>query len=199
MEVILTEDVAGLGIIGDVVRVKPGYARNFLLPRGIAVTADPRKLKALTHHKRIIEAKMARERESWEGKAGQLSGAALVTEARAGKEGRLFGSVTSSDIAALLAEKGYQVDRRQVLLPEPIKRVGSYEVEVRVGQDICATISVEVKAIIGAADADEDAFEEAPVAAEEVAADEGESDEGEPAQPSPVTEGDPPDPDTPEK
>lgn len=159
MEVILREDVPGLGIIGEVVRVKPGYARNFLLPRGIAVEADQRRVKELEHHKRIIEAKKGRERSGWEERAGQLDGTALETEARASKRGRLFGSVSSADIAALLADKGYEIDRRQIMLAEPIKRTGTHEVGVRVGQDVRASVTVEVKAAAGSELAEEDGSE----------------------------------------
>ncbi len=155
MEVILREDVPGLGIIGEVVRVKPGYARNFLLPRGIAVEADQRRVKEFEHHKRIIEAKKGRERSGWEERAGQLDGTALETEARASKRGRLFGSVSSADIAALLADKGYEIDRRQIMLAEPIKRTGTHEVGVRVGQDVRASVTVEVKAAAGSELAEE--------------------------------------------
>ena len=159
MEVILREDVPGLGIIGEVVRVKPGYARNFLLPRGIAVEADQRRVKELEHHKRIIEAKKGRERSGWEERAGQLDGTALETEARASKGGRLFGSVSPADIAALLADKGYELDRRQIMLAEPIKRTGTHEVGVRVGQDVRASVTVEVKAAAGSELAEEDGSE----------------------------------------
>jgi large subunit ribosomal protein L9 len=159
VEVILREDVPGLGIIGEVVRVKPGYARNFLLPRGIAVEADQRRVKELEHHKRIIEAKKGRERSGWEERAGQLDGTALETEARASKRGRLFGSVSSADIAALLADKGYEIDRRQIMLAEPIKRTGTHEVGVRVGQDVRASVTVEVKAAAGSELAEEDGSE----------------------------------------
>lgn len=149
MEVILREDVAGLGIIGDVVKVKPGYARNFLLPRGLAVMADRRNLGQLEHHKRIIAAKKARERGDVEGRAKQIQGLVVETEVRAGKGGRLFGSVTNLDVKKLLDDKGFDIDRRRIELKDPIKEIGEFEVLVRVGQDVTATVKVVVKPLGG--------------------------------------------------
>lgn len=149
MEVILQEDVTGLGIIGDVVKVKPGFARNYLLPRGIAVVADRRNLKQLEHHKRIIEAKKLRERGSVEAVARNLEGLQLEVEARAGRGGKLFGSVTNMDIQKLLAEKDFDLDRRRIEIREPIKAIGDYKLVVRVGQDITSTIKVHVKPVGG--------------------------------------------------
>ena len=166
MQVILREDVAGLGIIGDVVKVKPGYARNFLLPRGLAVTADPRNLGQLEHQKRIIAAKKARERGDIEKRADSIKGLVLETEVRAGKGGKLFGSVTNIDIKRLLDEKGLDVDRRRIELRDPIKEIGEFEVMVRVGQDIAAPIKLIVKPLGGqledkSADAEEAVEKEA--------------------------------------
>jgi large subunit ribosomal protein L9 len=149
MEVILREDVAGLGIIGDVVKVKPGYARNFLLPRGLAVVADRRNLGQLEHHKRIIAAKKARERGDIEGRANRIAGLVLETEVRAGKGGRLFGSVTNLDVKKLLDDKGFDVDRRRIELKDPIKEIGEFDVLVRVGQDVTVNVKVIVKPLGG--------------------------------------------------
>ena len=149
MEIILREDVAGLGIIGDVVKVKPGFARNFLLPRGLAVVADRRNLGQLEHQKRIIAAKKARERGDVEGRAKQIHGLVVETEVRAGKGGRLFGSVTNLDVKKLLDEKGLDIDRRRIELKDPIKEVGEFAVLVRVGQDVTATVTVIVKPLGG--------------------------------------------------
>lgn len=149
MEVILREDVAGLGIIGDVVKVKPGYARNFLLPRGLAVMADRRNLGQLEHHKRIIAAKKARERGDIEGRAKQIQGLVVETEVRAGKGGRLFGSVTNLDVKKLLDDKGFDIDRRRIELKDPIKTIGEFEVLVKVGQDVTAAVTIVVKPLGG--------------------------------------------------
>jgi large subunit ribosomal protein L9 len=149
MQVILREDVPGLGIIGDIVKVKPGYARNFLLPRGLAVVADHRNLRQLDHHKRVIALKKSRERGSHEDFARRLSEVVIEIEARAGKGGKLFGSVTNMDVHKLLGERGFELDRRRIELREPIKEVGEYAVSVRVGQDITAKINVAVKPVGG--------------------------------------------------
>jgi large subunit ribosomal protein L9 len=149
MEVILREDVTGLGIIGDVVKVKPGFARNFLLPRGLAVVADGRNLGQLEHQKRIIAAKKARERGDIEGRAKQIHGLVVETEVRAGKGGRLFGSVTNLDVKKLLDEKGLDIDRRRIELKDPIKEIGEFGVLVRIGQDVTATVKVIVKPLGG--------------------------------------------------
>ena len=149
MEVILREDVPGLGIIGDVVRVKPGYARNYLLPRGLAILADRRNLKQLDHHKRVIDAKKTRERGAHEQAANAMDGLVLETEARAGRGGKLFGSVTNMDVQRLLKEKGFDLDRRRIDLKEHIKEIGETPVSIKVGQDIRATVTVVVKPVGG--------------------------------------------------
>ncbi|HYC56417.1 MAG TPA: 50S ribosomal protein L9 [Candidatus Binatia bacterium] len=149
MEVILREDVPDLGIIGDVVKVRPGYARNYLLPRGMAVPADRRSLAQLEHDKRLIEIKKQRERGTYERMAGSLKGLKVEIEARAGRGGKLFGSVTNQDVHKLLTDKGIEIDRRRIELRDPIKEIGEFPVSVRVGQDISATITVVVKALGG--------------------------------------------------
>ncbi len=136
MELILREDVAGLGIIGEIVKVKPGYGRNYLLPRGLAVVADRRNLKQLEHHKRVIALKKSRDRGTHERTAEAMQGTVLEVETRAGKGGKLFGSVTNMDLQKLLKEKDFDVDRRHIELKDPIKEIGEYEVRVRVGAQI---------------------------------------------------------------
>jgi large subunit ribosomal protein L9 len=145
VQVILRDDVANLGKIGDVVRVKPGYARNFLLPRGLAVEANPKNLRVLDHQKRVIAAKADREHKSAETAAKRLDGLRLTIRARAGEEGRLFGSVTNMDVERLLADKGFQVDRRRIALEEPIKQIGSYPITVQVGRAVRATVQLTVE------------------------------------------------------
>jgi large subunit ribosomal protein L9 len=162
MKVILREDVPGLGIIGEVVRVRPGYARNFLIPRGLAVLADARNVKQLDHQQRVIAAKKARERGVYEKLAAEMGAVVVETEARAGRGGRLFGSVTNMEVHRLLSEKGFELDRRRIEIKEPIKQVGEFEVRVRVGQDVDTTIKVVVKPLGGeledkSVDGDDDA------------------------------------------
>lgn len=145
VQVILRDDVANLGKIGDVVRVKPGYARNFLLPRGLAVEANPKNLRVLEHQKRVISTKADREHKSAEAAGKRLDGVQLIIRARAGEEGRLFGSITNMDVERLLAEKGFQVDRRRISLDEPIKQLGSYPITVQVGRAVRATVQLTVE------------------------------------------------------
>lgn len=145
MEVILREDVPSLGIIGEVVKVKPGYARNYLFPQGKAVPADRRNLARLEHEKGLIELKKQRERGTYEHLAASLKGLRLEIEARAGKAGKLFGSITNIDVHRLIAEKGLEIDRRRIELKDPIKEIGEFQVLVRVGQDITTTVSLVVK------------------------------------------------------
>lgn len=149
MEVILKEDVPSLGIIGEVVKVKPGYARNYLFPQGLAVPADSRNMARLEHEKGLIEIKKQRERGTYERMAQTLKGMKLEIEARAGRSGKLFGSVTNIDVHRLIVEKGLDIDRRRIELKEPIKEIGEFSVTIRVGQDITATVPIVVKAAEG--------------------------------------------------
>jgi large subunit ribosomal protein L9 len=146
VEVILRDDVPNLGKIGDVVRVKPGFARNYLLPRGLAIAASGKNLRVLEHQRRVISSKAERDRKTAESQAKQVDGVELHVQARAGDEGRLFGSVTNLDIERLLAARGIVVDRRRIELEEPIKQLGTYAVVVQVGRDVRATIRVVVEA-----------------------------------------------------
>jgi large subunit ribosomal protein L9 len=162
MEVILREDVPSLGIIGDVVKVKPGYARNYLFPQGLAVPADRRSLARLEHEKGLIEIKKQRERGTYERLAQTLGALKIEIEARAGRGGKLFGSVTNIDVHRAIVEKGLDIDRRRVELKEPIKEIGQYSVLVRVGQDITANVTLSVKPIGGVLESDGEGDDETP-------------------------------------
>jgi large subunit ribosomal protein L9 len=144
MEVILREDVEHLGAMGEVVRVKPGYARNYLLPRGLAVVADRRSLAVLDHERRLVDAKRAREKKVATLVADQAEGLVLEITARAGEEDRLYGSVTNIDIERLLRARGVNVDRRKIDLDDPIKRLGTYRITVGIAHDVKATITLKV-------------------------------------------------------
>src|SRR5215475_690211 len=126
MEVILREDVPHLGNIGDLVKVKPGFARNYLLPRGLAVVADKRNLGALEHERRVVAEKRERALSAAQSQVKKLSDLRLVVKARAGEEGKLFGSVTNLDVERALAAAGVSIDRRRIRLDEPIKQLGEY-------------------------------------------------------------------------
>jgi len=144
MEVILREDVPHLGAMGEVVKVKPGYGRNFLLPRGLAVAASRRNLVTLEHEKVLIGVKRERERKVARAEADKLDGLVIEIQARAGEEDRLYGSVTNIDIERHLAARGVNVDRRRIDLDDPIKRLGTYRIVVGIAHDVKATITVKV-------------------------------------------------------
>lgn len=144
MQVILREDVSHLGEVGDVVNVKAGFARNFLLPRGLAVPASPRQMKQLEHEQRVIESRVSKDRGLAEDRARKLSNVELVIEKASGDNDKLFGSVTSMEIEALLRERGFDVDRRKIQLDENIKHLGDYEVDIKLHRDVKATIRVQV-------------------------------------------------------
>ncbi len=146
MKVILQEDVDTLGKAGDIVKVADGYGRNYLIPKRLAVPADVRNLRALEHDRRVIEARSKKVRRSAEEMGGRLSSLSLTIPAKAGEEGKLFGAVTSRDIAEALERAGVAVDRRMVLLEEPIKQVGDYKVKIKAGTDIVPEVSVRVVA-----------------------------------------------------
>lgn len=146
MEVILREDVPNLGMVGDVVKVKPGYARNYLLPRGLAAVADRRNIHVLEHQKRLVADKRERDRRQAETVAEKVSRLRLTIRARAGEEGKLFGSVTNLDIERALADQGFAVERRRIRLEEPIKSVGEHVVPVHLGVGVDAQVTVVVEA-----------------------------------------------------
>jgi len=146
MEVILRENLDNLGVMGDVVKVKPGYARNYLLPRGLAVLANTKNVTALEHEKRVIAEKARKAMEAAKGLVGQLEKVSLTIRAKAGEEDKLFGSVTAMDIAEALREAGHEVDKRKIVIEEPIKRLGTYSVSVKVAPDVAASVKVEVVA-----------------------------------------------------
>jgi large subunit ribosomal protein L9 len=146
IKVILRQDVADLGNSGDVVTVKPGYARNFLLPRGLAFEATTANIRQLEDEKRRNEANVKRVRLEASRRAAQLENVSLEFRANAGEEGKLFGSITSGDIADRLKEQGldFEVDKRDIELEEPIKALGVYNVPVRLHTDVKPEIKVWV-------------------------------------------------------
>lgn len=146
MEVILREDVQHLGKAGALVRVKPGYARNYLLPRGLAYEATEGNKKRIVGEQRARAAQSAAEKGEAEQAAAALSGIQLQLTARAGEEGRLFGSVTSQDLADALAARGRPVDKRRIEMDHPIKQLGIHTVSVRLHPEVHAEIQVTVVA-----------------------------------------------------
>jgi len=147
MQIILKEDIEKLGQMGDMVEVKRGYARNYLIPRNLAVEATPKNVKQLEHQKRIVAARIARVRKDSESLAEKLEGISVTLHHRAGEEEKLFGSVTTMEIAEALREQGIDVDRRKVSLDEPIKRLGEYEAKVKLPGGVSAAVKVSVLAV----------------------------------------------------
>jgi len=144
LKVILTEDIDRLGRAGEIVQVKPGFGRNYLLPRGLALTATRGNLAELAHQRRIIakrqEALIAEQKKQ----AVALEGVAVSVPRKKGKDGKLFGSVTSKDIASALAAQNIKLDRKLIQLSEPIKAVGTFQVNVRFSADISVELKVNV-------------------------------------------------------
>jgi large subunit ribosomal protein L9 len=146
MKVILADDVRGLGHRGDTVTVKPGYARNYLLPQGFAYEATSANLRRLTEEKKKYDEKMLHEKAVASEAASKVEGLTVTVVKKAGEEGQLYGSVTASEIADALAAKNVEVDRRRIELAEPIRRVGAHTVHVRLHRDVVATLTVDVQA-----------------------------------------------------
>lgn len=144
MEVILKEDIANVGKIGEVVRVRDGYARNFLLPRGLVLEANKKNLKSFEHSKKVIGEQKQKILRHAQAMGEQLTGVALVLPMKVGEEGKLFGSVTNMQIEKALKAKGLTVDRRKIQLNEPIKVAGDYEVPVRLAADLTVALKVSV-------------------------------------------------------
>ena len=144
MQVILREDIDKLGSIGDLVKVADGYARNFLVPKNKAIEATPDNLHAMNHAKKMVSDRIRKIKKVATAEADQLRGLAVIIKAKTGEEGKLFGSVTSMDIADAVKAKGVEIDKRKIVLDEPIKRLGDYTVSVKMHADILADIKVSV-------------------------------------------------------
>lgn len=146
MEVILREDVKSLGKAGELVKVKPGYARNFLLPKGLAYEATDGNRKRIQAESKAREARMAEERRAAEAVATKLNAVSLTLSRKAGEGDRLFGSITAQDIADALAAQGQTVDKRKIELEHPIKTIGQHTVPVRLHHDVQAELRLTVVA-----------------------------------------------------
>jgi len=144
MEVILKETIDTLGPEGSIVQVKPGYARNYLIPQKKAVAATKSNLAILEQERKAIEARLAKQQQIADALAGKLSGITVEIARKAGDENRLFGSVTSADIAAKVQEQGIDIDRKAIMLPEPIKTLGETKVKVKTGFQTTSEITVLV-------------------------------------------------------
>jgi large subunit ribosomal protein L9 len=147
MEVILRETVPNLGRSGEIVKVRPGFARNYLFPRGLAVYADRRNRRMLEHEQRVAAQRYERQKQQAETLAQRLTRTRLEIQVRAGEEGKLFGSVTNQDIQKALAKVGIEVDRRRIDLEEPIKHLGEYTVPVHLPAGVVAHVTVVVQPV----------------------------------------------------
>jgi len=142
-KVLLREDVDDLGARGEIVRVRAGYARNYLLPRKLAVEATAGNVKGIEAERAALLKKEAKERSTAEGQSQQMASLVLEFKRKAGEQGALYGSVTSMDIAEALHERGYEIDRHRIHLREPLKRLGDFTVPVRLHREV--TIDLQVK------------------------------------------------------
>ena len=144
-KVLLREDVDDLGARGEIVRVRAGYARNYLLPRNLAVEATAGNVKGIEQERAALLKKEAKERATAEAQSQQMGSLVLEFKRKAGEQGALYGSVTSMDVAEALHERGYEIDRHRIHLREPLKRLGDYSVPVRLHRDV--TIDLQVKVV----------------------------------------------------
>ena len=145
MKLILKENIETLGHIGDIVKVAPGYARNYLLPKGLAVVATEKNAKELEHVKRQLVYKKAKATESAKNLLAKLEALSIELVHQVGAEGKLFGSVTNMEIAAFLKANGFDIDRKTIVLVEPIKTLGEFSVPVKLHPEVTATLKVVVK------------------------------------------------------
>jgi len=144
MKVILKENIETLGNIGDIVKVAPGYARNYLVPKGLAIEATLKNAKALDHVKRQMEYRKNKVLEQVKGVAARIEALTLTLTHQAGEEGKLFGSVTNMELAEQLNAQGIEIDRKKILLAEPIKHLGEFTTTVKLHPEVSATLKVVI-------------------------------------------------------
>ena len=144
MQVILRKEFETLGKAGEVVTVKPGYARNYLIPRGIALTANKSNMARLTDERKSADRRDVKERRAAGDLSVRLQGMRVIAAVNVGEEDRMFGSVTATDIAELVKQRGVEVDRRKIQLDEPLRHLGEFEVPIRLHRDVVVNITVDV-------------------------------------------------------
>jgi large subunit ribosomal protein L9 len=144
MKVILKENIDTLGHIGDIVKVAPGYARNYLIPKGLAVEATIKNAKALEHVKRQMEYKKNKVLEQAKVLAAKIESLSINLTHQAGEEGKLFGSVTNMELAEHLSSQGIEIDRKKIVLAEPIKHLGEFTASVKLHPDVSAVLKVNI-------------------------------------------------------
>jgi len=170
-KVLLREDVDDLGARGEIVRVRAGYARNYLLPRNLAVEATAGNVKGIEQERAALLKKEAKERATAESQSQQMGSLVLEFKRKAGEQGALYGSVTSMDLAEALKERGYEIDRHRIHLREPLKRVGDYTVPVRLHREVTIDLQVKVapegEVIVGHLTPEQEAALAQPAASDE--------------------------------
>jgi large subunit ribosomal protein L9 len=144
MKIILKEDIKKLGKMGQIVDVADGYARNYLVPKGLAVEASTKNIRSLEHEKKIIQEKARKHKDSAQDLASRISAMTLTIKAKSGEEEKLFGSVTTMDIAEALLTQGVEIEKKKIVLEEPIKRLGSYSVQIKLHPDVSVPLTIEV-------------------------------------------------------
>jgi large subunit ribosomal protein L9 len=144
MKIILKDDVKSIGSMGHIVDVADGFARNYLVPRGLAVEANVKNIRALEHEKKVIQEKAKKIKISAQDFSEKISDMTLVIKAKAGEEGKLFGSVTTMDIAEEMKNQGIEIDKKKISMDEPIKRIGEHTVNIRLHPEIVTHVKVQV-------------------------------------------------------
>ncbi len=146
MQVILREDIEKLGKIGDLVKVKEGFGRNYLIPQKKAIEATPKNVNAMEHARKMVADRLRKLKKEATADADRIKGLSVTIKAKSGEEGKLFGSVTSMDIAEAMKAQGVAIDKRKISLEEPIKRLGEFSVPVKLHTDVTVEIKVTVVA-----------------------------------------------------
>ena len=144
MKVILKEDVRNIGTMGQILDVADGYARNFLVPKGLAVEANVKNIRALEHAKKTIQEKAKKIRGQAQDLSDKIANMTIVIKAKSGEEGKLFGSVTSMDIAEQMKNQGIAIDKKKIVIEEPIKRLGLYSVGIKLHSDVASQVTLQV-------------------------------------------------------
>jgi large subunit ribosomal protein L9 len=144
MKVILKEDVTNIGSMGQILDVADGFARNYLVPRGLAMEANVKNVKSLEHAKRVVQEKAKKIKGQAQDLSSRIANTTIVIKAKAGEEGKLFGSVTTMDIAEQLKNEGIDIDKKKISLDEPIKRLGTYTVNIKLHPEVSTPVQVEV-------------------------------------------------------
>lgn len=174
VHVILARDVPNLGRIGELVQVRPGYMRNYLVPKGLALPASPKRVAEFEHKRRLVEHQRGKLRAASQQRAQELSQVQVTLTARVGEQNKLFGSITGRDISKALADEGYEIHHRDIRLEAPLRTIGLHVVDVRLEADVTAQIKVVVAPEVVAEEPTEAAEEEAPEAIEAEGEGEGE-------------------------